>query len=64
MQRSRPRRIRGRDPKKHNQAIWAIANNICRVLWKFLHDGVRYEEGLAAPNPRAGKRRATSPALQ
>jgi transposase len=56
---ARYRRIRGRDPKKHNQAIWAVANNICRVLWKVLHDGVRYEERGGRSNPRADKRRAT-----
>ena len=56
---ARYRRIRGRDPNKHNQAIWAVANNLCRVIWKVLHAAVRYEERGGRSNPRADKRRAT-----
>jgi transposase len=55
---ARYRRIKGRDPKKHNQAIWAVANHLCRVIWKILHAGVRYEERGDRRNPRADKRRA------
>jgi transposase len=55
---ARYRRIRGRDPKKHNTAIWAVANHICRVIWKALHDGVHYEERGDRSNPKADKRRA------
>lgn len=29
---------------KYQQAIWAIANRLCRLLWMILHKGVRYEE--------------------
>ena len=30
------------------QALWAIAHRLCRLIWKILHQGVRYEErGLA-----------------
>ncbi len=29
---------------KYQQAIWAIAHRLCRLLWKILHEGVRYEE--------------------
>lgn len=25
-------------------AIWAIAHRLCRLIWKILHEGVRYEE--------------------
>ena len=56
---ARYRRIRGRDPKKHGVAIWAVAHHICRVIWKILHDGVRYEERGGQRDPRAVKRRAT-----
>ena len=26
------------------QAIWAIAHRMTRLIWKILHQGVRYEE--------------------
>lgn len=54
----RYQRIVGRDPKKHNKAIWAVAHHILRVIWKVLHDGVRYEERGDRNNPQADKRRA------
>jgi hypothetical protein len=28
----------------HAQAMGAIAHRLCRLIWKILHDGVRYEE--------------------
>src|SRR5215469_8281588 len=28
----------------YQSAIWAIAHRLCRVLWKILHDGVRFIE--------------------
>ncbi len=28
----------------HAQAIWAIAHRLCRLIWKILHEGVRYDE--------------------
>ncbi len=52
------RRIKGRDPKKHALAVWAVANRLCRVVWKILHDGVRYEERGLRPNLRAVHHRA------
>jgi transposase len=51
-------RIRGKDPKKHNVAIWAVANRLCRVIWKILHDGLRYIEQGNRPNERAVRKRA------
>ena len=42
----------------YNGAIWAIANRLCRLVWKILHDGVRYVEQAAETNPQAKKRRA------
>jgi transposase len=29
---------------EYQEAIWAIAHRICRLIWKILHDNVRYEE--------------------
>jgi hypothetical protein len=28
----------------HNRAIWAIAHQLCRLIWILLHQQVRYEE--------------------
>jgi hypothetical protein len=28
----------------YQQAIWAIAHRLCRLIWKILHQGVRYDE--------------------
>jgi len=55
---ARYQRIRGRDAKKHNKAVWAVAHHQCRVIWKILHDGVRYEERGGKRDPRALRRRA------
>lgn len=29
---------------EYPEAIWAIAHRLCRLIWKILHQGVRYEE--------------------
>jgi transposase len=42
----------------YNGAIWAIANKLCRLAWKILHDGVRYIEQGSETTPQAKKRRA------
>ena len=39
-------------------AIWAIAHRLGRLIWKILHDGVRYMEQGQETNPKAKKRRA------
>lgn len=39
-------------------AIWAIAHRLGRLLWKILHDSVRYREQGQETNPKAQKRRA------
>jgi len=44
----------------HSKAIWAIAHRLCRITWKILHQGVRYEERGPRFNPKADHRRATS----
>lgn len=37
------------------KAMWALAHRLCRLIWKLLHDGVRYlEHGLIA-DPRTRK---------
>jgi len=36
---------------------WAIAHRLCRLIWKVLHDGVRYVEYGEAPTPLMLKRR-------
>jgi transposase len=43
----------------HNQAIGAIAHRQCRLIWLFLHQGVRYEErGPVVTNQSKKKRTA------
>jgi transposase len=43
----------------HAQAIGAIANRLCRLIWKILHQGVSYEErGPAVTKHRAQRRAA------
>jgi len=39
-------------------AIWAIAHRLCRLVWKILHDGVRYIEQGLETTPQAKQRRA------
>jgi transposase len=46
-------------PRLHyNGAIWAIAHRLGRLVWKILHDQVRYIEQGQEANPAAKKRRA------
>ena len=43
----------------HAQAIGAIAHRLCRLIWKILHEGVRYEErGPAVAKHRTQRRAA------
>jgi hypothetical protein len=37
------------------QAIGAIAHRLCRLIWKILHEGIRYEERGAAISVEAKK---------
>jgi transposase len=41
----------------YNKAIWAIAHRLCRLIWKVLHDGIRYVEQGLAPTPLMTQRR-------
>jgi len=42
----------------YQSAIWAIAHRLCRVVWKTLHEGVRFIEQGTEPDPKAKKQRA------
>ncbi len=42
----------------HKQTIGAIAHRQCRLIWKILHDGVRYEERGPAVSQGSKQRRA------
>ena len=42
----------------HAQAIGAISHRLCRLIWKILHQGVRYEERGPAVSEQAKKARA------
>jgi hypothetical protein len=43
----------------HAQTIGAITHRLCRLIWKILHQGVRYEErGPAVTRERRQKRAA------
>jgi transposase len=49
------RRLRPR--MEYQEAIWAIAHRLCRLLWKILHDGVRYEERGPEVSAKSKRRR-------
>ena len=42
----------------HAEAIGAIAHRLCRLIWKILHQGIRYEERGPAVSEEAKKARA------
>jgi len=42
----------------HNQTIGVIAHQRCRLIWKILHQGVRYEERGAAVSMKSRQHRA------
>jgi transposase len=42
----------------YKQAIWAIAHRLCRLLWKILQEGARYEERGPAVSDKSKRRRA------
>jgi transposase len=42
----------------HNQTIGVIAHRLCRLIWKILHQGVRYEERGPAVSKKSKKNRA------
>jgi transposase len=42
----------------YQSAVWAIAHRLCRLVWKILHEGVRFIERDCEADPRAKKKRA------
>ena len=42
----------------YKSAIWAIAHRLCRVVWKILHEGVRFIEQGIECDPKLCKHRA------
>jgi transposase len=42
----------------YKSAIWAIAHRLCRVVWKILHEGVRFIEQGSESDPKVRKQRA------
>jgi transposase len=42
----------------YQSAIWAVAHRLCRLVWKILHEGVRFIEKGAEVHPREKKKRA------
>ena len=42
----------------YKSAIWAIAHRLCRLIWKILHDGVRYIEQGSESDPKLREKRA------
>jgi transposase len=41
----------------YKKAIWAISHRLCRLIWKVLHDGVRYVEQGLELDPKAARER-------
>jgi len=42
----------------YQSAIWSVGHRLCRVVWKILHEGVRFVEQGAEVGPREKKKRA------
>src|SRR5246127_3926859 len=42
----------------YQSAIWAVAHRLCRVVWKILHEGVRFIKQGHEVGPREKKKRA------
>jgi hypothetical protein len=36
----------------YQSAVWAIAHRLCRIVWKILHEGVRYIEQGTQSEPK------------
>jgi transposase len=41
----------------HSKAIWAIAHRLCRLIWKILRQGIRYEEHGPAVSEQSTRKR-------
>lgn len=44
----------------YKQALWAVVHRLCRVVWKILHDGVRFIGRGAGRVPKARRQRAAA----
>ena len=42
----------------YKSAIWAVADRLCRLVWKILHEGVRFIEQGCQVTPQEKKKRA------
>ncbi len=42
----------------YQSTIWAVAHRLCRVVWKILHEGVRFIEQGRQPDPQTKRKRA------
>jgi transposase len=42
----------------YQSAIWAVAHRLGRVVWKILHEGVRFIEQGRQPDPQTKRKRA------
>ena len=43
---------------RHSQTIGAIAHRLCRLIWKILHQGIRYEERSPTVSKKSKQARA------
>jgi transposase len=48
----------------YQSTVWAIAHRLCRIVWKILHEGVRYVEQGTQSEPKLLMHRAQSLAKQ
>jgi hypothetical protein len=48
----------------YKSAVWAIAHRLCRLIWKILHEGIRYIEQGIGSEPKLLLHRAKSLAKQ
>ena len=50
----------------YKSAIWAVTHRLCRLVWKILHEGVRFVEQGRESDPQVKKQRARmlAPALR
>jgi len=43
--------------QKYHEAVWSVAHFMCELIWKILHQGVRYEERGPGVKAKAQKKR-------
>jgi len=52
-------RFMARMKGNYQEAIWAVANRIAKLVWKLLHDGVEYEERGPSVSAKSKQQRMT-----